>query len=72
MLIDYLRRVYMENALAKPGAMTLAGVPIDIREIRIPCYALATKEDHIAPWKSCYPLARMVSGKARNLPWNCR
>src|SRR5262249_47582233 len=48
----YLRKMYQENLLAKPGGISLAGVPIDLSQITIPSFILSTREDHIAPWKS--------------------
>src|SRR5262249_19025573 len=48
----YLRNMYQENKLVEPNALTLAGVPIDLRKIKTPAFLLSTREDHIAPWKS--------------------
>ncbi len=61
----YLRKMYMENALKDPGGITLGGVPIDLRKIRLPAYFVSTVEDHIAPWRSTYLGARRVSGPVR-------
>jgi polyhydroxyalkanoate synthase subunit PhaC len=61
----YLRNMYLNNLLAKPGALELAGVPIDLRTIDLPTYTLSTKEDHIAPWRSCYRLPQIVGGEKR-------
>ncbi len=61
----YLRKMYMENALKEPGGITLGGVPIDLRKIRMPAYFVSTVEDHIAPWKSTYLGARRLSGPVR-------
>ncbi len=44
----YLRNCYQKNALAK-GEMELAGEKLDLSDVKIPVYNLATKEDHIAP-----------------------
>ncbi len=44
----YLREFYNENRLAK-GQMTLAGVKLDLKKVKLPIYELATREDHIAP-----------------------
>ena len=65
MLLDYLRNVYIENGLIKPGHMRLDGVPIDIGKIKTPSYFLATKEDHIAPWRSSYPATQAFSGPVK-------
>ena len=50
----YLRNMYQENLLVKPGGITLDGVPIDLRKIKTPSFLLSTREDHIAPWRSTY------------------
>jgi polyhydroxyalkanoate synthase subunit PhaC len=59
----YLRRFYQENRLIEPGGISLCGVPIDLREIRIPVYMLSTREDHIAPWTSTYAATQIYRGK---------
>lgn len=63
MLLWYLEKIYIENGLRKPGHLTMDGVPIDIRKIKIPFYVLATKEDHIAPWRSIYPTTGLLDGE---------
>lgn len=61
----YLRKMYQENKLVQPGALTLAGVPIDLRQNKLPTFILSTKEDHIAPWKSTYAATQIYSGPTR-------
>jgi polyhydroxyalkanoate synthase len=61
----YLRNMYMKNALKDPGGIEIAGVPLDVSAIRIPCYFLSAIEDHIAPWKSTYIGARLPSGQVK-------
>ena len=61
----YLRKMYQENLLSKPGGISLAGVPIDLRKIKTPAYFLSTREDHIAPWKSTYRGTQLLSGPKR-------
>jgi polyhydroxyalkanoate synthase len=61
----YLRKMYQENALARPGAIELGGVPIDLGKIDLPTYVLAAHEDHIAPWQSCFKATGLYSGKTR-------
>ena len=62
MLTDFLRGIYMENSLTKPGCLHLAGRCIDLGQIKTPCYFLSTIEDHIAPWKATYPTTQILSG----------
>ena len=61
----YLRRMYQENLLAKPGGISLGGVAIDLRKVKTPAFILSTREDHIAPWRSTYAATRLYGGKVR-------
>lgn len=47
----YLRNCYLTNRLTK-GEMEIAGTMLDLRQVKVPVYNLATREDHIAPAKS--------------------
>jgi len=61
----YLRNMYHRNVLKKPGGITLANVPIDLRKIDVPIYFLSAREDHIAPWRSTFAGVGLVSGPKR-------
>jgi polyhydroxyalkanoate synthase len=61
----YLRKMYQENLLSKPGGIELSGVPIDLRKIKVPAYFLSTRDDHIAPWKSTYKGTQLLGGPKR-------
>ena len=61
----YLRNMYMKNALREPGALTLAGVPMDVTQVATPTYCVAAIEDHIAPWKTTYETTQILRGKSR-------
>ena len=61
----YLRKMYQENLLAQPEGLSLAGVPIDLRRVDIPTYIVATREDHIAPWQSCFAACGLYRGQRR-------
>ncbi len=56
----YLRKFYLENQMIKPGALKIAGRPIDLRKIQAPLYAVGTEQDHIAPWKETFRIASLV------------
>jgi polyhydroxyalkanoate synthase subunit PhaC len=58
----YLRNFYQQNNLVKPGGITLAGEPIDLRKVKVPTYFLSTREDHIAPWTSTYKGTQIFTG----------
>ncbi len=62
MLVYYLKNFYQQNRLREPGGLTLAGTPIDVTSIKTPTYLMAAKDDHIAPWKSCYPGTQLLAG----------
>ena len=61
----YLRNMYLENNLVKPGGITLDGVPIDLRTVDMPTFMISCKEDHIAPWASTYEATKIFQGKVR-------
>jgi polyhydroxyalkanoate synthase len=58
----YIRNMYLENNLRTPGKLTMCGVPVDLRRIDMPAYVLATREDHIVPWRTAYASARLLRG----------
>ncbi len=58
----YLRKLYHENRLVEPGGVELAGVPIDLTTVDLPVYLQATREDHIAPFRSVYKATQIYSG----------
>ncbi len=61
----YLRNMYQENLLVRPGGITLDGVPIDLGKIKTPAFILSTREDHIAPWRSTYSATRLYKGPVK-------
>ncbi|MBF0268998.1 MAG: class I poly(R)-hydroxyalkanoic acid synthase [Alphaproteobacteria bacterium] len=61
----YLRNMYQKNKLIEPGGIVIDKVPIDLKKIEQPIYILATREDHIAPWKSAFAGTKAYSGPVR-------
>jgi len=57
----YLKRFYNENAFAK-GQMSLLGEHLSGKDIKIPVYLQAAREDHIAPFASVYRTAKLFGG----------
>ena len=57
----YLRKFYMENALAK-GELTLDNIKLDLAKVKTPIYVQSSKEDHIAPARSVYRGAKLFGG----------
>ena len=62
MYVYYLRNLYLDNRLREPDSLTMAGTSIDLRRIAIPAYVLATRDDHIVPWRSAYETTQLLSG----------
>ncbi|KRB86355.1 poly(R)-hydroxyalkanoic acid synthase [Sphingomonas sp. Root710] len=61
----YLQDLYRDNKLVEPDALTIDGVPIDLRRIATPAYVQAGREDHIAPCRSVWKLTEHLSGPVR-------
>ena len=58
----YTRNTYLENRIKDPGWTTQFGEDIDLSRVQVPLYILASREDHIVPWKSAY-LTKDLMGK---------
>lgn len=61
----YLRCMYQQNLLTRPGGITLDGVPIDLGQVRQPAFFVSTRDDHIAPWRSTFRGSRLLGGPVR-------
>jgi polyhydroxyalkanoate synthase len=61
----YTRNTYLENNIKDPGKTVQCGVPVDLSRINAPIYLLASREDHIVPWKTAFRSKDLVSGEAR-------
>ena len=55
----------LDNLLAKPGAITVLGVPIDLSRIETDAYVVAGIADHITPWQNCYRTTQLLGGETR-------
>lgn len=62
---QYLRTTYWENKLITPGAFIIDNVPIDLSNIDVPVYSLATIADHIVLWQSAYQSMQHVGSDVR-------
>ncbi len=58
----YLRNTYLENRLREPGGLVNCGVSIDLGRVKLPIFVLATREDHIVPWRSAYRTLGLLGG----------
>jgi polyhydroxyalkanoate synthase len=62
MYCTYVRNTYLENKLRVPNATISCGVPVDLGKVDLPLFALATREDHIVPWRSAYRTLQLFGG----------
>ncbi len=62
MVCTYLRDTYLENKLRVPGATISLGVPVDLGRVDRPSFIVATREDHIVPWRSAYRSLGLLGG----------
>lgn len=59
----YVRNTYLENRLRIAGALVNCGVPVDLGKVDLPLFVLATREDHIVPWRSAYRTLGLLAGE---------
>ncbi|MEM1278260.1 MAG: alpha/beta fold hydrolase, partial [Pseudomonadota bacterium] len=62
--VYYLDTFYNKNALAK-GELLVDGEVLDMSKVKVPCYHVATVEDHIAPAHSAFRAAKMMGGRSQ-------
>ena len=66
---EYLRALFLDNALAR-GDFMLDGAPVNLHDIRVPVFNVATVQDHVAPWRSVFKLHRLC--RRPDLRAHCR
>jgi polyhydroxyalkanoate synthase len=57
--------MYLENRLREPGGLRSLGEPVDLSAIDIPAYIVATREDHIVPWRCAFEATQLLAGDTR-------
>jgi polyhydroxyalkanoate synthase len=62
MYCSYVRNTYLENKLRVPGAIESCGVAVDLGKVDRPAFILATREDHIVPWRAAYRSLELLGG----------
>jgi polyhydroxyalkanoate synthase len=55
----------LDNPLARPGAVTVLGTPIDLSKITVDAYAVGAETDHLTPWGHCYRTVNLLGGDTR-------
>src|SRR6266508_1445159 len=58
-------RLAVDNALARPGAATMLGSPVDLAKLDVDAYVVAGVADHLCPWQSCYRSTQLLGGRSR-------
>jgi polyhydroxyalkanoate synthase len=58
-----VRNTYLENKLRVPGALENCGEPVDLGAVKQPAFILATREDHIVPWRAAYRSVGLLGGE---------
>ncbi len=61
----YLKNMYVQNNLVKPGKLTMLGEQLDLGKIDNDIYAVGTLEDHIVPWRGAFKINQYASGHVR-------
>jgi polyhydroxyalkanoate synthase len=61
----YLRHLYLQNELVKPGKLKVCGEKVNLSLIDCPAYIYASHDDHIVPWHSGYRSTQILKGKNR-------
>jgi len=59
---EYLRHLFLKNDLAE-GRLEVGGAHVFLQDIRVPVFAVATENDHIAPWHSVFKLTWLIGGE---------
>ncbi len=62
----YLRNCYLDNKLSK-GGMRIGGKALDLKQVTIPIYNLAAREDHIAPAQSVFNGSQCFGGPVEHV-----
>src|SRR3954470_13815465 len=66
-LLGWAHDVLRDNALTRPGALVIDGVPIDLSGVKTPITAISLKDDHVSAWNATYEGARLFGGPVRFL-----
>jgi polyhydroxyalkanoate synthase len=55
-------QIFQDNALVRPGAVTVLGTPVDLASIDVPTFVTGAKTDHLTPWTGTYRTTQLLSG----------
>jgi len=60
----YLKACYAENQLSS-GTFKLLGQTVDLKQVKIPVFVQAGRDDHICPFESVYRTSQVFGGEAK-------
>lgn len=61
----FLRKLYIDNLLMQANGLEIAGQKIDLGNIKTPVFMVATLQDHIAKWKTCYTGTQLMNDNVK-------
>ncbi|HYD37786.1 MAG TPA: hypothetical protein VEA60_09245, partial [Allosphingosinicella sp.] len=53
-LLEWARDILQANKLIQPGALEIAGTPIDLGAVETPLLTISLKDDHVSAWQATY------------------
>ena len=56
-------KMAIHNVLARPGAVSMLGTPVDLSRLTLDSYVVAGIDDHISPWQACYRSAQLLGSE---------
>jgi polyhydroxyalkanoate synthase len=62
--VFYLDQFYNRNTLAT-GQLAIDGVALDLKQVKVPAYHVATIDDHIAPAPSAFRAAKLLGSRSQ-------
>jgi polyhydroxyalkanoate synthase len=65
MYCGYVRNTYLDNKLCVAGALQNCGVSVDLGKVDSPAFIVATREDHIVPWRAAYRSVHLLGGEKK-------
>jgi poly[(R)-3-hydroxyalkanoate] polymerase subunit PhaC len=61
-LHEQFLEIFGDDALTRPGALTVLGTPVDVSRITVPTFVTGGVTDHLTPWDGCYRTTQLLSG----------
>jgi polyhydroxyalkanoate synthase len=61
-LHEQFLEIFRMNLLCHPGALTVLGSPVNLKQIDVPTFVTGGTTDHLTPWTGCYRTTVELSG----------